>query len=42
MRATFFNKLCEIAGSDERLVFLTADLGFGAVEKYVTQLLALY
>ena len=34
MRATFFDKLFEIAGSDERLVFLTADLGFGAVEKF--------
>jgi len=34
MRAAFFDKIYEIAESDERLVFLTADLGFGAVEKF--------
>ena len=34
MRAEFFEKICEIAESDERLVFLTADLGFGVVENF--------
>ena len=34
MRTEFFEKLYEIAESDERLVFLTADLGFGVVEKF--------
>ena len=35
MRTEFFEKIFEIAESDERLVFLTADLGFGVVEKFV-------
>jgi transketolase len=34
MRTEFFEKIYEIAESDERLVFLTADLGFGVVEKF--------
>lgn len=34
MRAEFFDKIFEIAGTDERLVFITADLGFGVVEKF--------
>ena len=34
MRAAFFDKIYEIAEGDERLVFLTADLGFGVVERF--------
>ena len=34
MRAEFFGKIFEIAETDERLVFMTADLGFGVVEKF--------
>ncbi len=34
MRAEFLDKLFEIAENDERLVFMTADLGFGVVEKF--------
>jgi transketolase len=34
MRAEFFDKIFEIAKTDERLVFMTADLGFGVVEKF--------
>jgi len=34
MRAEFLDKIFEIAKTDERLVFMTADLGFGVVEKF--------
>ena len=34
MRAEFLDKIFEIAENDERLVFMTADLGFGVVEKF--------
>ena len=34
MRAEFLDKIFEIAETDERLVFMTADLGFGVVEKF--------
>jgi transketolase len=34
MRAEFLEKIFEIAETDERLVFMTADLGFGVVEKF--------
>jgi transketolase len=34
MRAEFLDKIFEIAEKDERLVFMTADLGFGVVEKF--------
>jgi transketolase len=34
MRTEFLNELFNIAEADERLVFMTADLGFGVVEKF--------
>lgn len=34
MRAEFLDKILKIAEIDERLVFMTADLGFGVVEKF--------
>ena len=34
MRAEFLDKIFKIAETDERLVFMTADLGFGVVEKF--------
>ena len=34
MRAEFLEEIYRIAESDERLVFMTADLGFGVVEKF--------
>jgi transketolase len=34
MRAEFFDKIFGIAETDERLVLMTADLGFGVVEKF--------
>ena len=34
MRAEFLNELFNIAEVDERLIFMTADLGFGVVEKF--------
>ena len=34
MRAEFLDKIYKIAENDERLVFMTADLGFGVVEKF--------
>ena len=34
MRAEFLDKIFEIAETDERLVFMTADLGFGVVERF--------
>ena len=34
MRAEFLDKIFKIAEIDERLVFMTADLGFGVVEKF--------
>ena len=34
MRAEFLDKISKIAENDERLVFMTADLGFGVVEKF--------
>ena len=34
MRAEFLDKIFEIAETDERLIFMTADLGFGVVEKF--------
>jgi transketolase len=34
MRAEFLDEIFKIAESDERLVFMTADLGFGVVEKF--------
>jgi transketolase len=34
MRAEFLDKIFRIAEIDERLVFMTADLGFGVVEKF--------
>ena len=34
MRAEFLDKILKIAETDERLVFMTADLGFGVVEKF--------
>ena len=34
MRAEFLDKIFEIAENDERLVFMTADLGYGVVEKF--------
>ena len=34
MRAEFLDKIFEIAETDNRLVFMTADLGFGVVEKF--------
>ena len=34
MRAEFLEEIYRIAASDERLVFMTADLGFGVVEKF--------
>ena len=34
MRAEFLDKIFKIAETDDRLVFMTADLGFGVVEKF--------
>jgi transketolase len=34
MRAEFLDKIFNIAETDDRLVFMTADLGFGVVEKF--------
>jgi transketolase len=34
MRAEFLDELFNIAEVDERLVFMTADLGFGVVERF--------
>lgn len=34
MRAEFLDKIFEIAETDDRLVFMTADLGFGVVENF--------
>ncbi len=34
MRQEFVTALCDVARRDERLVFLTADLGFGVVEAF--------
>jgi transketolase len=34
MRAEFLDKIFKIAETDERLVFMTADLGYGVVEKF--------
>jgi transketolase len=34
VRAEFLDKIFEIAETDERLIFMTADLGFGVVEKF--------
>src|SRR5260221_14766212 len=35
MRDAFFKSLVEIAESDQRIMFLTGDLGFGAVNEFV-------
>jgi len=34
MRAEFLHEILNIAEIDERLVFMTADLGFGVVESF--------
>lgn len=35
MRKSFFDSLTEVAGNDNKVIFLTADLGFGFVEPYM-------
>jgi transketolase len=35
MRKSFFDTLTEVATEDDKVIFLTADLGFGFVENYV-------
>jgi transketolase len=37
MRATFIQTLTELAGTDERIVLLTADLGYLAIEDFATR-----
>src|SRR5580704_11884476 len=37
MRAEFVAELCELAEADERIVLLTADLGFSVVEPFVSR-----
>lgn len=37
MRATFIRTLTELAGTDERIVLLTADLGYLAIEDFATR-----
>lgn len=38
MRNAFLNELHELAREDERIVFITGDLGFGVVEKFMKEL----
>ena len=38
MRNTFLDTLYEIAKRDPRIVFITGDLGFGVVERYMEEL----
>ena len=38
MRGAFLNTLADLAGSDDRIVLLTGDLGFTVVEPFADRL----
>ena len=38
MRTAFLKELHELARKDERIVFITGDLGFSVVEAYMEEL----